>query len=29
MPLEEYREAFLAGYDQGKSQAVKVLFDRF
>ena len=28
-PLEDYREAFLACYDQGTSGAVKVLFDRF
>jgi threonine dehydrogenase-like Zn-dependent dehydrogenase len=27
--LEEYREAFLACFDQGRSEAIKVLFDRF
>ena len=27
--LEDYREAFLTCYDQGASEAVKVLFDRF
>jgi len=28
-PMREYRDAFMACYDQGDSGAVKVLFDRF
>ena len=27
--MRDYRDAFMACYDQGKSGAVKVLFDRF
>ena len=27
--LDDYRDAFLTCYDQGDSEAVKVLFDRF